>query len=168
MKKNHSDLPATFSIAINGRNFFLALAGLLGLVFLFTCSRRGDAYIPKEVVWAEIQREAPQYGLDPAFVLNIAYAESTLNAHADTDYARGMMQLSHAAWSDRSDHSWEQAYNWRINLKVGMRHLQYLKSRLELKKRYSTARLAATHLNPVDVTVELWMASRVILSIDHQ
>lgn len=144
-EKSPTRLPVTFSVALNGRNFFAALVGLLCLVLIFSCSRKGDAYIPKERVWAEIKRQAPKHGLDPAFVLNIAYAESTLNAHADTGYARGMMQLSYAAWSDRTVRSWEHAYNWRINLEVGMRHLEYLKSRLELKKRYDSARLAAAY-----------------------
>lgn len=144
----------TFTVALNGHTLAFALGGIIGLVVLFACSRKSPVSIPAEVVWKAIQEEAPREGLDALFVLNIAFAESSLNAHANTGYARGLMQLSHAAWTDRTDRPYEQAYSWRINLKVAMAHLAYLKGQLEEADRYSTARLAIAYHRGLGALVE--------------
>ena len=75
----------------------LATAGIL----LASCSGTGTKererkYIPPAKVWSKVKKESAKHGLDPHFVYAICHAESSLNAHAETSVARGMMQLTEA------------------------------------------------------------------------
>ena len=75
---------------------------LLFLIFLSSCKYldRSANYISDETVWSKIKNEAPLKGLNPTFVYAICHAESSLNANAESSVARGMMQLTEAAWQD--------------------------------------------------------------------
>ena len=84
-------------------------------------------------------------GLEPKFVYAICHAESSLDANAETSVARGMMQLTEAAWKDVSELHYRQAFDWETNTEVGMLYLERLKRMLEKQKVFSYSRLAASY-----------------------
>ena len=84
-------------------------------------------------------------GLDPKFVYAICHAESSLDANAETSVARGMMQLTEAAWVDVTDLHYRQAFDWETNVEVGMLYLKRLKGMLESQEVFSYPRLAASY-----------------------
>lgn len=106
---------------------------------------RDANYIAKEKVWGKISREAPGMGLEPKFVYAICHAESSLDANAETSVARGMMQLTEAAWKDVSELHYRQAFDWETNTEVGMLYLERLKRMLEKQRVFSYPRLAASY-----------------------
>ncbi len=126
------------------RMSFLALGALL-------CAYL-SGYIPTialnpahSEVWHYIEQHAPDYDLNPEFVYAIARAESSLKPNALTFYARGIMQLSRAAWQSVSHEPYRRAWNWRLNLKVGMKYLHYCKIFLEQHHAFNEANLAAAY-----------------------
>jgi soluble lytic murein transglycosylase-like protein len=106
---------------------------------------RDANYVPKEKVWRKISSEAPLMGLDPKFVYAICHAESSLDANAETSVARGMMQLTEAAWIDVTELHYRQAFDWETNVEVGMLYLKRLKGMLESQGVFSYPRLAASY-----------------------
>ncbi len=99
----------------------------------------------QEEVWKYVRTKAPAYHLDPHFVYAIAMAESSLRPNAFTFHARGMMQLSRAAWEDVSPESYRHAWNWRMNVHVGLKYLQHCRHFLEKHNAFSYANLAAAY-----------------------
>ena len=91
------------------------------------------------------QKRSSTLGLDPSFVYAICHAESSLNAKAETSIARGMMQLTEAAWSDVSNLHYRTAFQWETNVEVGMLYLKRLKGMLESVDRFNYPRLAASY-----------------------
>lgn len=124
---------------------WIAGAVLLVIVAAFVFSNRQPRYVPPEQVWQAAQVEAAARGLDPTFLLAIAMAESSFNERADSGYARGLMQLSEAAWRDATDRSYQEAFVWRTNMQVAADHLAMLRDRLEKEERFDYARLAAAY-----------------------
>ena len=121
---------------------------LLGLlVFASSCvhKKRPPKVIPASKVWAHVQLKAAGQGLDPHFVYAICTAESTLDANAETDVARGMMQLTEAAWSDVTQRPYRHAFNWKINTDTGILYLGRLKGMLMKEGVFSYPRLAASY-----------------------
>ena len=106
---------------------------------------RDANYISNDEVWQKISREAPKHGLEPTFVYAICHAESSLNANAESSVAKGMMQLTEAAWSDVTKLHYRQAFEWETNVEVGMLYLQRLKGMLESQNLFSYPRLAASY-----------------------
>tara|TARA_Y100000766_G_C18642140_1_gene476103 strand:- start:67 stop:585 length:519 start_codon:yes stop_codon:yes gene_type:complete len=106
---------------------------------------RDANYVAKEKVWEKISSEAPAKGLDPKFVYAICHAESSLNANAESSVARGLMQLTEAAWVDVTELHYRQAFDWETNVEVGMLYLQRLKRMLEKNDVFSYPRLAASY-----------------------
>ena len=102
-------------------------------------------YIVEEQVWEKIVKEAPGYGLEPTFVYAVCHAESSLDANAESSVAKGMMQLTEAAWSDVTKLHYRQAFEWETNVEVGMLYLQRLKGMLESQALFSYPRLAASY-----------------------
>ena len=102
-------------------------------------------FIDDKKVWAKIKREAPELGLEPSFVYAVCHAESSLNANAESSVAKGMMQLTEAAWSDVTKLHYRTAYQWETNVEVGMLYLQRLKSMLESVDMFNYPRLAASY-----------------------
>lgn len=102
-------------------------------------------YITGSKVWEKIKLEAPTYGLEPSFVYAVCHAESSLNANAETSVARGMMQLTEAAWSDVTKLHYRQAFDWETNVEVGMLYLKRLKGMLGSQGLFSYPRLAASY-----------------------
>lgn len=126
--------------------------GLVGLTLFFGVLMlvfgewsRYDRYIPREKVWAEVEREAVKHDLDPRFVFAIVAAESSFNAHARNKDARGLMQLRPIAWREVSTTSHRRAWRWKENIAVGTAYLAYLKSFLEQEDEFSYPLLAACY-----------------------
>ena len=116
-------------------------------LFLFSCKYldRNANFISKEEVWAKIRAEAPVRGLNPSFVYAICHAESSLDANAESSVARGMMQLTEAAWQDVTKLHYRQAFEWETNVEVGILYLERLKGMLESVDLFSYPRLAASY-----------------------
>ena len=106
---------------------------------------RNANFIPKEEVWKKINLEVRAKGLNPNFVYAICHAESSLNANAESSVARGMMQLTEAAWQDVTKLHYRQAFDWETNVEVGILYLEKLKSMLESVDLFSYPRLAASY-----------------------
>lgn len=121
------------------------LFGILGLMSGCRFLDQNTNFISKEKVWEKIVSEAPAHGLDPAFVYAICHAESSLNANAESSVARGMMQLTEAAWTDVTELNYRLAYDWKTNVEVGMLYLERLKVTLDRQKLFSYPRLAASY-----------------------
>ena len=84
-------------------------------------------------------------GLEASFVYSVCHAESSLNANAESSVARGMMQLTEAAWSDVTKLHYRQAFDWETNVEVGMLYLKRLKGMLVSQGLFSYPRLAASY-----------------------
>ena len=121
----------------------------LGMVFILPSGCNlidGNAhYISGGKVWEKIKKEAPVLGLEPSFVYAVCHAESSLNANAESSVARGMMQLTEAAWSDVTKLHYRQAFEWETNVEVGMLYLHRLKGMLGSQGLFSYPRLAASY-----------------------
>jgi hypothetical protein len=122
----------------------LKISCLFFLISLSSCKYldRNANYISEKVVWSKIKHEAPLKGLNPTFVYAICHAESSLNANAESSVARGMMQLTEAAWQDATNLHYRQAFEWETNVEVGILYLLKLKGILERNDLFSYPRLA--------------------------
>jgi soluble lytic murein transglycosylase-like protein len=125
-------------------------------------------FIDDHKVWEKIKREAPQLGLDPSFVYAICHAESSLNANAQSSIARGMMQLTEAAWSDVTNLHYRTAFQWETNVEVGMLYLKRLKGMLESVDMFNYPRLAASYRYGYNaLRQEQYMVSRMKTPINR-
>lgn len=106
---------------------------------------RDANFIPEQTVWTKIKKEAFSQRLNPSFVYAICHAESSLNANAESSVARGMMQLTEAAWQDVTELHYRQAFQWETNVEVGILYLGRLKGMLESVDLFSYPRLAASY-----------------------
>ncbi len=97
----------------------------------------------KTEIWFEVHRVAPRYDLDPGFVYSIIFAESSFNPRAETNVARGLMQLTEVAWKQVSDLSYEYAWDWRSNIQVGCAYLAWCRQRLVSNNQQPTYPLLA-------------------------
>lgn len=102
-------------------------------------------FIPADEVWQFVQKEAARHDLNPHFVFAIVFAESSLNAHADSGVARGIMQIKPDTWAQMTDRSYQQVWNWQLNIRVGTDYLGWLAERLRAHDRFSYALLAASY-----------------------
>lgn len=136
----------SYDSKIRGGGVFFGL--LVMVLLLGGCSwfrPSADQPATAENVWAYVQVEAAKVGLDPYFVYAIAMAESTLDPHASSGYARGIMQLSKGAWETVSDESWRQAWNWKKNIDAGIAYLVHCRKMLQANNRDTYVLLAACY-----------------------
>ena len=124
---------------------FVSLALFSATALFYLLVRRRPRYIPAREVFAAVRREAEEAGLPAEFVFAIVVAESSLNAHADSGAARGIMQLRPRAWADVSDGPYSEAWNWRTNIAAGVRYLVVCRRRLESEGHFSYPLLAASY-----------------------
>jgi soluble lytic murein transglycosylase-like protein len=125
--------------------FLCGISIFMALLSGCTLIDRDARYIGEDVVWKKISKEAFSYGLEATFVYAICHAESSLNANAESSVAKGMMQLTEAAWSDVTKLHYRQAFEWETNVEIGMLYLQRLKGMLESQALFSYPRLAASY-----------------------
>ncbi|MEN8661525.1 MAG: lytic transglycosylase domain-containing protein [Lentimonas sp.] len=120
------------------------VAGILVITLSQTIGNQSEVVSPEEV-WAYIKEQAPSKDLDPEFVYAIAWAESSLNARARSSVARGMMQITRAAWTDVSDESYHHAWDWRTNVRVGIDYLAHCREDLKRHGEFTYSLLAASY-----------------------
>ena len=147
-------------------NFLLVFFGFLisGCSLLDTNAN----YISKDKVWVKILRESPVHGLNPNFVYAICHAESSLDANAESSVARGMMQLTEAAWIDVTKLHYRQAFDWETNVEVGILYLARLKEMLKSQGLFSYPRLAASYRYGYGaLRKEKFMVSRLKIPINR-
>ncbi|TVP79067.1 MAG: lytic transglycosylase domain-containing protein [Puniceicoccaceae bacterium] len=120
---------------------------VIGLLAFFLSKNIGSrpAPVQPEEVWAFVQEQAKQRNLDPEFVYAIIWAESSLNARARSSVARGMMQLTKPAWREVTDESYRHAWDWRINVRVGMDYLVFCRDFLQRHNSFNYPLLAASY-----------------------
>ncbi len=112
---------------------------------IFVRCRRTPKFLPATQVWPMARAEALHNQLDPRFVFAIIRAESSLNAYADTGYARGIMQVSKGAWNDVSEEPWSNAWDWKKNISAGVLYLAHCRRLLQEEKKFSYPMLAACY-----------------------
>lgn len=101
--------------------------------------------VPEEQVWRHIETLSLQAGLDPEFVYALAWAESSLNPKARSSVARGMMQMTKAAWREVSEESYRYAWDWRTNVRVAIDYLDFCRDFLHAHDAFSYQLLAAAY-----------------------
>lgn len=120
------------------------IVGILAFTLTKTLSEKKDQ-ISAEEVWTYIQVQAPQQELDPEFVYALAWAESSLNARARSSVARGIMQISKVAWIEVSDESYRHAWDWKVNIRVGIDYLSFCRDYLKEHDSFTYPLLAASY-----------------------
>lgn len=166
MRKNHKQLFLLVGKLFRNQYFFLSFCLVGGLILGFIWGALdhpvAEAAATKDNIWEYLEENAPLHGLDPRFVYAIAMAESSLKPTADSGYAKGMMQLSEIAWEEVSDTSYRFAYDWHVNLDVGMDYLVFLKQFLKENNSFSYPLLAACYrYGPYKVRDESFNISRL-------
>ncbi|MGB0263618.1 MAG: transglycosylase SLT domain-containing protein [Opitutales bacterium] len=122
------------------------LSAALFVVGLFYSQARQQSSLatPQAVeIWSYICEVAALHDLPPEFVYAIATAESHLIAHAQSESARGLMQLSRIAWREVSDAPYREAWDWRANIRAGVDYLDFCRKLLRGNNAESYALLAA-------------------------
>ncbi len=120
------------------------VVGILAFTLTQTLSEKKEQISPEEV-WAYIQVQAPQRGLDPEFVYALAWAESSLDARARSSVARGIMQLTRQAWAEVSDESYRHAWDWKTNIRVSIDYLAFCREYLKQHDSFNYPLLAASY-----------------------
>lgn len=126
------------------------LAAVLGVVvgvlaIVLSSSLQDSEPVAPEEVWAYVEEQASQVGLNPDFVYALVWAESSLNPAARSSVARGMMQLTRAAWEEVSDESYRHAWDWRTNIRVGIDYLVFCRDFLQQRDSFNYPLLAASY-----------------------
>ena len=134
------DERAVLRLAIFLGVIVLAVALLLAALF-----RPRESKVPDGVACKLIQTVASSQGINPEFVYAIAWAESSLNPRARSSVARGMMQLTEAAWKQVSQKPYRAAWDWQTNVEVAVDYLTYCRSYLEQHGAFSYPLLAACY-----------------------
>lgn len=126
----------------------IAFIGLILFLIWYQGGFRVSRVDPKEV-WEHVERIAPRYQLDPGFVFSIAMAESQLNPNAKQKDARGIMQLKQQAWDSVTYKNFDEAWDWRTNITVGVWYLDHCVQILQKDRYFSYPNLAAAyHFGP--------------------
>lgn len=120
----------------------LAATLLLGLFMSHSCAAEP---VPSLEVWTAAQEYGEPLGIDPLLIYAIACAESSLDAHASSGQARGLMQMTKRAWTEVTDRDYDDAWDWRLNLEMAAAYLDLLKKRLEKSGHYSWPLLACAY-----------------------
>jgi len=150
-----------------GRRLLLGLGALFAVVLIAFCSRgKPVADVPAEEdnVWAFISQEANLHEINPYFVYAMAMAESSLDPLAETHHARGMMQISRAAWQEVAPEiPYREAWNWKTNVQVSLRYLAFCRDFLNDRRgSWSYPLLAACYrYGPYRVQAEAFDLNRL-------
>lgn len=123
----------------------LGLAALVLSVFFFPRPPAEETSLDAATVWRFVESEAARENLDPEFVYALIWAESSLRPRARSPVARGMMQLTRIAWTEVTDESYRQAWDWKTNVRVGIRYLAFCRDFLKARGSFSYPLLAASY-----------------------
>lgn len=121
------------------------LLGLLLYWWLRSGSTDSEEANFSQEVWSYIQSEASKRKIDPGFVYALAWAESSLNPRAQSSVSKGIMQLTEAAWTEVSDEPYSRAWEWKVNINVGIDYLSFCRDFLERHDRFTYPLLAAAY-----------------------
>ena len=102
-------------------------------------------YISKQRVWEKIRGRCSDTWPESKIRLCNLSCRKQLECECQSSVARGMMQLTEAAWSDVTELHYRQAFEWKTNIEVGMLYLKRLKGMLERVDMFSYPRLAAAY-----------------------
>jgi len=121
----------------------LILLAVVAFVVLAGCARRREP-VDRREVWRALQPWAARYRLDPAFIYALVAAESDFDARARQGEARGLLQLTPAAWATVSSRPYEPTvWAWRANLETGIDYLAWCRHALHARGRFSDPLLLA-------------------------
>ena len=137
----------TWDSLARGRGLLLSIVFLaLAALSLYHGSwTRPPLYLAPGEIRPVVEREAARYGLNPDFVMAVVAAESSFNARASNQRARGLMQLTPPAWETVTDQPFREAWDWKTNVEAGTAYLGHLKAWLERRERFSYPVLAACY-----------------------
>lgn len=124
---------------------FFILSCVFGSVLLLGYKEEGRDRPSQLDIWHYIQKQAAAVHLDPEFVYAVAMAESSLNPEADSGHARGIMQLTEPAWESVTTLPYSFAWDWRLNIRMGVLYLAKCREFLMESQAYSIGRLAACY-----------------------
>lgn len=120
------------------------VVGMLAFVLTRIPGARSKPVEPLEV-WGFIQTQAVKQDLEPEFIYALAWAESSLDAHARSSVARGILQLTRPAWQEVTDASYRQAWNWQTNICIGIEYMAFCRDYLKRHNSFSYPLLAASY-----------------------
>lgn len=127
----------------------LAALLLLPLVLTGFCRPLGAQPVDREDVWAQAQVLGKRHNIQPRFIYDIAFAESSFDAGASTLNARGLMQITEPAWERVNTRPFHLAWDWQLNMDASVRYMALLRDELAAVDRFSYAMLAAAyHFGP--------------------
>ena len=143
---------------------------------LIGCSRPERVTAPDPIaapptradVWREIQPRAARYRLSAGLVYALVAAESNFDARAQNGQARGLMQLTPAAWQTVSSKPYEPTvWDWRENVSVGIDYLAHTRGMLHRHGHFSLPLLAAAYHYGLDYVSARKFELRRIPPPDH-
>jgi soluble lytic murein transglycosylase-like protein len=119
------------------------LLAVVVLVVLAGCAVRREP-VDRREVWHALQPQAARYRLDPVFLYALVAAESNFDARARQGEARGLLQLTPAAWAVVSPRPYEPTvWDWRANLEAGIDYLAWCRHALHARGKFSDRLLLA-------------------------
>lgn len=121
------------------------VAFLILWVGVLDCFHLRPRIIEPQRVWKQVEREADRVGLDAGFIYAVCWAESSLDAHARSGVARGLMQLTRGAWEETGRTRYSRAFHWQTNLRAGCDYLAFCRHFLEQHQEFSYPNLAAAY-----------------------
>ena len=127
---------------------FAAAGGLVVAVLLFgvlDVFRWKPKPVAPERVWRQVEKTTANSPIDPLLVYQICHAESSLDAHARSAVARGMMQLTREAWREAKGGFYGGALRWKKNIEVGVRYLEFCRATLPPDRRDDPRYLSAAY-----------------------
>ncbi len=101
--------------------------------------------VAAERVWEYVVAVTRDRSIDPMLVYHICWAESSLDAHARSTVARGIMQLTREAWTEGGVGAYRRAFNWRRNIDTGVNYLELCRNVLPPEHRDDRRFLAAAY-----------------------
>lgn len=124
----------------------VTLAFISGVLMLLWIQQKSTVTrISPQEVWDHIEAVVPQYDLDSGFIFSIVMAESQLNSRAKNHGARGIMQIKKKAWKTVTDKDFAEAWDWQMNITMGIRYLDYCRGLLKESGKFSHELLAASY-----------------------
>jgi soluble lytic murein transglycosylase-like protein len=108
----------------------------------------------RKQIWEAIVPIASARRIDPGFVYALVKVESNFDPHARRGENRGLLQIKPRAWRDVSDLPYEDAWDWKSNLLVGIEGLSRTKVLLSAKGKFSYPLLWACYHFGYDYVAE--------------
>ncbi len=108
----------------------------------------------RKEIWEAIVPIASARRIDPGFVYALVKIESDFDPHARHGENRGLLQIKPRAWREVSDLPYEDAWDWKSNLLVGIEGLSRTKVLLSAEGKFSYPLLWACYHYGYDFVAE--------------